>query len=86
MSLSEDFYHLKRIFECQLNDKDTHAIYLNTTDSITVVRTMREIEERIIAMENIVIPHNQTLATVVETDKVVRLDFWKAKQGEQKCR
>ena len=78
--LSEDFYWLKRIFECQLNDKDTHDIYLNYKEAISVVRTMHDIEERIIEMENIVIPQNQKMAEIKEDNKIVRLDQYKLRK------
>lgn len=77
--ISEDLNEIRRFLEKLFNDSRDHTIYLDCNRSIGILTRLRSIEDQIMRMEQITVPLDQRIV-VEESDKVVRLDQWKAKR------
>lgn len=75
--ISEDFYAVRHKLE---NLYNTYSrITLGLIESHDLIARMHDLEERIIALENTVVPQS-VRQQAITAQNVVRLDHWKGKR------
>ena len=84
--IADEIEKIRYMVEVQIGDSDTFEFKLSGTPAIQLARTLLGIEEQVRNLESQIIPQHLTNPPPKQTDKVVRLDLWKATQPERKVK
>lgn len=84
MSLSDEIRNISTLVDYQIAGSPNFEFCIKGSPAIQLARQLNDIAERVRILESYIVPEHLTTPPPQPTEKVIRLDLWKAKQPERK--
>ena len=84
MSLSDEIRNIANLVDYQIAGSPGFEFCVKGSPAIQLAKQLNDLAERVQILESHIVPEHLTTPPPQQTDKVVRIDLWKAKQPERK--
>ncbi|WP_435640309.1 hypothetical protein [Micavibrio aeruginosavorus] len=84
MSLSDEIRKISNLVDYQIAGSPGFEFFIKGSPAIQLARQLNDIADRVRILESHIVPEHLTTLPPQPTEKVIRLDLWKAKQPERK--
>lgn len=84
MSLSDEIKGIRDLVDYQIAGSQSFEFAIKGHAAIQLARQLTDIADRVRILESHIVPEHLTTPPPQPTEKVIRLDLWKATQPERK--